>query len=327
MLSALSGMTLLVSIMYLIASFLNKELRFKTAITIARVVLVLSLFGLFSPFQVVPASSKGLLFTFGNLNNKVLDPGLNLRVPFIQDIKCITVRPIQLECDIPVGPAGAQTQDNQTIGSKIMIFYRYKAELLPVMWTKYGEDRLQSLIIQSTIESFKAIVGNHNIFDIPLNQDKIRTNTVTALRSKLTEYPIELTELKITNYDWSDEFDKQIQETMHRAQQVKQKEQELLITEQEAQKKVKTAEADKQALITTAEGEKAAAILMAEAKAAEGEGIKKYNQAVQANMELELKIRQLEIERIRAEKWNGQYVPVNNYGPIPISSNSGVLPK
>ena len=138
------------------------------------------------------------------------------------------------------------------------------------------------------------------------------------MKAKMAEYPIEITEVKILNYDWSDVFDAQIEQTMTKTQEVKGKAQELLIAEQEAQKVVKTAEANKQALITEAEGEKEAARLNAEAKALEGEGIRKYNQSVQANMNLELKIRELEIAKIKAERWNGQYVPTNNYGPIPV---------
>lgn len=38
-------------------------------------------------------------------------------------------------------------------------------------------------------------------------------------------------------------------------------------------------------------------------------------------MELEIELKKLEIEKIKAEKWNGQYVPINNYGPIPVSRN------
>jgi len=151
----------------------------------------------------------------------------------------------------------------------------------------------------------------------------------------LKQYPVILTDMKLTNYDWSDEFDKQIALTMEKAQQVKQKDQELQITQLEAQKKVKEAEAEKTALITKAEGEKQAtitaaeaekqaAILGADAKAAEGEGIRKYNQSLAATLEIQLQLRKLDIEMTRVQKWNGQYVPNNRYGPIPVDTKGGI---
>jgi hypothetical protein len=39
-------------------------------------------------------------------------------------------------------------------------------------------------------------------------------------------------------------------------------------------------------------------------------------------MELELKLKTLEIEKILAEKWNGVRVPQNNYGPIPVFTSN-----
>ncbi|MBL8028004.1 MAG: hypothetical protein JNL74_16405 [Fibrobacteres bacterium] len=272
------------------------------------------------PFDIVPTGNKGLLFTFGSISNNIKEPGLVFRLPFIQEIKLITLRPIQLDYRVDVGPSGAITKDNQTIGATIVFFYKYNENSLVEMYTKYGEEKIKSIVTKTGLESFKMDIGNYDIFSLPVRQEEIRRNTLAMVREKMASYPVEITELKITNYDWSDEFDRQISETMHRAQQVKQKEQELLITEQEARKKVKTAEADKQALITTAEGEKAAAQLRADAKALEGDGIRKYNEAVQKNMQLEIQIRKLEIEKIKAEKWNGQYVPTNNYGPIPLST-------
>ena len=133
------------------------------------------------------------------------------------------------------------------------------------------------------------------------------------IAQKLEKYPVILVELKITNYDRSDKFDAQIEETMSRAQEVKQKELEVLIQEQEAQKQVKTAEAGKQSMILLAEGKKEKSKLEAEAKALEGEGIRKYNEEIAKSQELEIELRKLDIEKLKAEKRNGQYVPNNMY--------------
>jgi regulator of protease activity HflC (stomatin/prohibitin superfamily) len=270
--------------------------------------------------KVIPSDSRGLRFTFGAISQQALKPGLHFNIPLAQNIKTVTIRPLEVNTKIEVNSDGAITKDNQTIGSEIALFYIYKEDALPLMWKDFGEEKLKSIALKSTTESFKAQVGRYDIFELPLSQDSIRLKTLKQIRSMVANYPITITELKITNYDWSDDFDAQIKETMNRSQQVKQKEQELLITEQESQKVVKKAEADKTALITTAEGEKAAAELRAEAKALEGEGIRKYNESIAKTIELEIKLRQLKIEEIKAERWNGQFVPTNNYGPIPVQT-------
>jgi prohibitin 2 len=322
MISFLSFFALLVVIALIVkCHVISPKLKNVCPKSLASMLVVVCLIGILSPFKIIDAGHVGVVKSFGNVT-KVVNSGIVFKIPFVQVIESITIQPIQMDQSIEVGSGGAITKDNQTVGGHMVFFYKYKEDQMENIYRNYGLKRIENIVKNAGIETFKQEIGTYAIFEIPTSQSKIQSNIVNNIRQKISEYPIEITDLKIVNYDWSDEFDVQIQKTMSRAQEVKQKEQELLIAEHESQKIVKVAQADKQAAITKAEGEKEAAILNAEAKAAEGEGIKKYNQSVQANMDLEIKIRQLEIERIKAEKWNGQYVPTNNYGPIPVQMGS-----
>jgi len=273
------------------------------------------------PLVTVKAGTRGLLFNFDAIQETTLDQGLHFRAPW-QRIEAITTQPVQLSHEIPVNAAGAITKDNQTIGVSTVLFYRYDENRLVEVRKDWGADKITSQLQSALNESFKEIIGAYTIFDIASRQEELRGKVWDRISQKVRDqnYPVNLSELRIQNYDWSDAFDAQINATMQAAQQVKKAEQELMLTEQQAQKKVKEAEADKAALIAQAEGEKAAAALRAEAKALEGEGIRKYNLAVQANMELEVKLRQLEIEMELAKRWNGQKVPDQVFSPIPFSS-------
>ncbi len=289
--------------------------------TIVVVVIIVALVAL--SITVIPSSSKGLKFTLGSISDTILEPGMHFKIPLVQTIEVVTIRPLQLNYYIEVGKGGAITKDNQTIGADIIAFYKYKAHDLVDMWQDFGEEKMKSLVSNAITEGFKIVIGRYTIFELPISQEKIVKDSFDVIKGRLADYPVELTDLKVVNYDWSDEFDKQIQETMRKAQEVKQKEQELLITELDAQKKVKQAEADKLATIAIAEGEKQSALLRADAKKVEGEAIRIYNESISRNMQLELELRKLAIEEKRVEKWNGQYVPNNNYMPVPY--NYGVV--
>lgn len=286
-------------------------------------ILFIAVFLMINPVVQVKAGSKGLVYSWGAVQDELLDQGLHFRVPIMQSIKEIPLTVQSVEHKVPVGEDGAITSDNQTIGADLALYYRWDQNRLVEIVKTENFDSVENRLRSALKQSFKEGIGTYTIFEVATKQEEIRGRVWERLTKITSNYPVEITELRIQNYDWSERFDQQIQATMDRAQQVKQAEQDLLLTEQNAQKQVKLAEAEKSALIAKAEGEKAAAILRAEAKAAEGEGIRKYNQSVQANMELEIRLRQLEIQKIEAEKWNGQYVPVNNYGPIPIQN--GVL--
>jgi len=301
-------------------------------------VIVFMLLSIFWPFKIIDATERGLRFRFGSLQEKVEEDGLAWRIPIYERIEAVNIQPIQLDHRVAVNSDGAITKDNQTIGADMTIFYKYKQNELVRMWRDFGKDNIKSIINQTLRETFKAVVGKYDIFQLAMTQDEIRAKVWDELQVKLASYPFEVTELKIVNYDWSEAFDAQISETMSRAQQVKQKEQEKLMAEQEAGKGIVQAEAQKKIAITTAEGEKQAVItkaegvkesakLMADAKALEGEGIKKYNESVATNWDIELKKMQLNIDLKKVEKWNGQYVPNNMYGPIPFDTQGGVQGK
>ena len=308
-----------------LALFMSKSKDMPKLITLGvRVVAAILLILALNPLVIVRSGYHGLKFTFGSVQKKELTPGINIRIPIIQEVKSIDIRPQQENMTIEVGTNGALTKDNQTVGSTMTFFFKYKPGELALMWQSFGSDQIAQIVSKSAAEAFKSVIGKYEIFDVPTKQTQIRNEVMKLVIERLANYPVDFTDLQILNYDWSESFDLQISQTMERAQKVKQATQDLLITEQNAQKQVKEAEAAKLATIAQAEGEKAAAILLAEAKMAEGEGIRKYNESIEKNKALELEFRRLEIEKIKAGLWDGAYVPNNMYGPIPVNTQGGV---
>ena len=291
---------------------MNKEenytwLKWLIGLFVAVVVLVA-----FRPFTTVKSTERGVVYKFGAVNSKLWE-GLHFVIPFVESVKKIPITPQEMDLELPVAENGAITKDNQTIGANISIFYRFNdAEILDLA-KNYGVDIVKQKVQKDTLEAFKQAIGQNTIFDVAQNQEKIRSQVKKMTNEKIGEYPVVIDDIKISNYDWSEEFDNQIASTMKIAQEAKQQEQQLKKVEIEAQQAVKKAEANKEA-----------ERLNAEAMELKGKGGRAYNDAItsnQRNMELEIQLKKLEIEKIKAEKWNGQYVPINNYGPIPVSRN------
>lgn len=291
---------------------MNKEenytwLKWLIGLFVAVVVLVA-----FRPFTTVKSTERGVVYKFGAVNSKLWE-GLHFIIPLVESVKKIPITPQEMDLELPVAENGAITKDNQTIGANISIFYRFNdAEILDLA-KNYGVDIVKQKVQKDTLEAFKQAIGQNTIFDVAQNQEKIRSQVKKMTNEKIGEYPVVIDDIKISNYDWSEEFDNQIASTMKIAQEAKQQEQQLKKVEIEAQQAVKKAEANKEA-----------ERLNAEAMELKGKGVKAYNDAItsnQRNMELEIQLKKLEIEKIKAEKWNWQYVPINNYGPIPVSRN------
>ena len=282
-------------------------LKWVIGLFVAVVLLIVS-----RPFTTVKSTERGVVYKFGAVNSKLWE-GLHFVIPFVESVKKIPITPQEMDLELPVAENGAITKDNQTIGANISIFYRFNdAEILDLA-KNYGVDIVKQKVQKDTLEAFKQAIGQNTIFDVAQNQEKIRSQVKKMTNEKIGEYPVVIDDIKISNYDWSEEFDNQIASTMKIAQEAKQQEQQLKKVEIEAQQAVKKAEANKEA-----------ERLNAEAMELKGKGVRAYNDAItsnQRNMELEIQLKKLEIEKIKAEKWNWQYVPINNYGPIPVSRN------
>ena len=266
------------------------------------------------PFTTIDSSERGIVYRFDAVQDNVLTEWFHMLTPFVDSVKTVPIVPTSMEVNIPVDSQGAITKDNQTIGVDMTMFYRFPEPDLVNIAKNYGFDMIKTKITRDLNEAFKQVIGTYTIFDVASKQEEIRALVISGLVTKIGEYPVIIDDVKITNYDWSQSFDDQIAMTMQIAQEAKQQEQQLNKIEIEAQQQVVKAQANFDA-------EK----LNAEAQKVKWEGIRDYNAAITANpknMELELKLKQLEIEKLRVEKWNGVYVSTNNYGPIPVSTST-----
>jgi regulator of protease activity HflC (stomatin/prohibitin superfamily) len=287
-------------------------------------VVVIALLIIFNPLSCVGPNERGVKILFGAVKEAILKPGMQVHIPFVETIRKYSIVPSVVTLEIPVGASGAITKDNQTVGVEVTIFWRYMEERINEIAKNYTEDRLKGIIRTTGEAAVKSAIGQYTIFDLAINQNQIAEKIRISMVDSLVSYPITLTELKLTNYDWSEEFDRNIQDTMNQTQKVKMKEQELETARLESQKMVASAEAKKNAEIAIAEGEKEQARLRSEAKIIEGNALKEYNKALAENLSIEIRIRELEIEKLKIEKWDGKYVPNNMYGPIPFDTRGGV---
>lgn len=288
------------------------------------VVLAVIAAAVYGSVSVVAPNERGVQVTLGEVTGNVLEPGMHYHPPFISTIKKYSIVPKGMNVTFSVGKDGAITKDMQTVGSQVTVFYRYDAARIMDAVKKYSEAVLENAITRSLVASVKESVGKYSIYSLVEDQDQITVDVTNSLKEKLSEYPIEVTQLTISNWDWSDDFDKNIKETMNRTQQVRQAEQDLKLAETNAQKQVAEAEAAKKAAEQTAEGELIKAQKAAEAKRVEADALAYYNAKVAQNYQVEIRLKELEIELEKAKKWDGRQVP--EYVPLTASGAIVTLP-
>lgn len=274
---------------------------------------VFALIVMFSAFFTIKSTERGVLSTFGKVE-KVLQPGLHTKIPFVQSVDKYTLVPQEYRLVVPVnGDAAALSKDNQSLGYTAVIQYQYNENEILKIASQWSRDRLVENIKNEFIFATKSAVAAYSSSDVASNQLPIAANIKKICIDFFTStnVPVLITNTTIDSWDWSDDFDTMIKETMKKQQEVKQKEAEVEIATQEAQKTVVSAQAALDAAKLTAESTR----VTADAEAYKNRQISQNAAQQQAQWKHEE-------EMARLEKWDGHYVPTNNYGPIPVQSGS-----
>ena len=272
--------------------------------------------------SVISPNERGIQVTLGQVEGDVIQPGMKFHAPFITQIRKFRLEPKTYEVSFSCGSDGAITKDMQTVGSTVAVRYVYDEKRIMDIVTRYQNDAIiQGAMRDNVKASLKETVGQYSIYDLVEKQNEVTTKVAQAMLTRMADYPIDISQTTITNWDWSDDFDKQIKETANRAQEVKKAEQDLKLAEQQAQKQVKEAEAKKAAAEQEAEAELIKAQKAAEAKRVEADALAYYNAKVAQNYQVEIRLKELEIQLERAQRWDGRQVP--EY--VPLTAAGGIV--
>ncbi len=277
---------------------------------------------LMGTFEVIGPSERGVKVTLGTVDNEVLEPGVVFKCPFITEVRTFVLQPKTYEVTFDVGDNGAITKDMQTVGATVAVRYCYDETRILDIVTRYAKDEVIESAMKDNIKaSLKETTGKYSIYSLVEEQNKVTDEVSKAILIRMQDFPIKIAQTTITNWDWSDDFDKQIKETANRTQQVKQAEQEANIAAAQAQKLVKQAEAEKQAAelqaqatYITAQGHANAQKVWADAE---------FYAAQQLSKAREMKLSEWkhEEEMLRLKQWDGRQVP--NY--IPLTAAGGMV--
>lgn len=260
-------------------------------IIIGGVIAAIAVIVLAQSCTVVHQRERGVLYTFG-VANHVVEPGLVFKAPFAQSIKKYSIAPKTYEVTFPVGQDGAITRDMQTVGTTVNVKYSFDDQKIMDIAMFYGDSVVESAMKSNIKASVKETVGTYSIYDLVERQSEVTEKVASAILGRMSAYPIKISQTTITNWDWSDDFDRQIKETANRTQQVKQAEQEANIAEAKAQIKVREANAN----------------LEAEAKKIAADAQAYENQRIAQNLNVMQAQWNYEIQKLKYEKWNGKEV-------------------
>ncbi len=269
---------------------------------------VVVLLAAFWPFRSVPTGSRGVLTQFGAI--KQIEPeGLVLVMPW-QRLALFSIRAESAQID----NADGSTSDQQPVKVSLTVRYSISPDKVSEVYEKYSHDGdLSSYVQTATQEVFKAVTARYNAPDLIAKRSQVSSDINQALRQKLDMYGAQVINIDMRNFSFSDTYMHAINEKVTQEQLRLAAENKVKTVEAEQRAKVVTAEAEANALKAQADGEAYATVKAATAQA---EALRVQNEALAKSKEV-LELRRIEVERVKAEKWDGK-LPQNIYAGAPI---------
>ena len=213
-------------------------------IVIAAAIVLLAVLVLANCFTIVGAGHTGVVVTLGKVNDGVLQEGLHIKAPFIQNVVKIDNRIVKLEVDTE-----AFSKDLQTVATTLAINYRVDTAKSYSIYKNIGANYEEVLVAPAVNEVLKAITAQYTAEESVTNRSLISDGLITGLNEKLNTIGLYITDVNIINFDFSEAFITAIEE------------------KQVAQQQLLKAETEKQTAITNAEAEAEAIRIKAEAEA------------------------------------------------------------
>jgi regulator of protease activity HflC (stomatin/prohibitin superfamily) len=273
-------------------------------------VLIVALLGvlLLWPFYSVPTGSRGVITQFGRIVG-IEGEGLTVLPPW-QKLSNFSIRAETADIENAEG----NTSDTQPVKVSLTVRYSIATDRVAEVFEKYSHDgNLASYVQTATQEVFKSVTARYTAPDLIAQRAKVSSDINAALREKLSLYGAQVINIDMRNFAFSESYmhainDKVTQEQLRLAADNK-----LKTVEAEQKQKVAIAEAEANAAKATADGEAYANLSIAKAQA---EALRVQNAALMQNKEV-LELRRIEVEKIKAEKWNGA-LPTAIYAGAPI---------
>jgi len=270
--------------------------------------ILIVLLHLLNPFHVVPTGYRGVSTQFGAIKS-IENEGLVILPPW-QKLDVFNVRAESAD----VSKAEGATSDQQPVSVSLTVRYSIQPDRVAEVYEKYSRDGdLSSYVQTATQEVFKAITARFTAPELISRRVEVSNEISDALKKKVSIYGANIINIDMRNFAFSESYMSAINQKTTQEQLKLVAENELKTVEAKQKQKVTIAEAEAQAQRATADGQAYSNLTLAEASA---KSLKVQNDALAQSHEV-LELRRIEVDKIKAEKWNGQ-LPQNIYAGAPI---------
>ena len=220
------------------------------AIVVVIILVVLAIIG--NPISIVGVGQRGVKVTLGKVSPQSYTEGVHFVTPFISKIHSMNVKTQKSNIATTVF-----TKDIQQARLTYVINYNLQAENAHHMYKQVGKEYKDTILIPIVEGTVKNIIGGWNASDLIANRAKATSDILFKLQEQLSDNFINVTDFQITDIDYSDTFEKAIEQKVTAEQEALKAKNVTVQVQEEARQKVIAAEAEARSISIKAQALKA----------------------------------------------------------------------
>jgi prohibitin 2 len=236
------------------------------AVTLGIVIILGGLF--FSMFTTVPAGQRGVVIRFGAVTGRILDEGLQTKVPFFDSVVKMSVQTQKYEAD-----ATSASGDLQDVNTTIALNWHLDPSMAADIYKNVGLEFIERLAAPAIQETVKQVTAKYIAEDLILKRDEVKNAITANLSERLLSRGIIIETVSITNFRFSETFTAAIEAKVSAEQAVLEAKNKLERVKVEAQQREEQARGEANARIAAAQGEAEYIRVVTEAQIAANQAI------------------------------------------------------
>jgi regulator of protease activity HflC (stomatin/prohibitin superfamily) len=217
---------------------------------IAGIVAVLSLFAFMDSSTMIGAGERGVVLRMGAVTDEILGEGFHFVAPVIKRVVEVDVRTRKMELKDYLSTVSKDLQDVKT---KIAVNYHPNPMKVNRIYQEYGHDVEERIIAPSILEGTKSITAKYTAEELITKRQQVTNDLKEALRGRMALSNIILTDVYITDFAFSKEFNAAIEAKVKAEQDAMREKNNLARVQFESQQKIVQAEAQAKAIKIQAE--------------------------------------------------------------------------
>lgn len=162
-------------------------------------------FTLMGMFTIIPAGKRGVVTRMSAVN-RVVDEGLNFKIPYVEGVKKMDVQTQKEQID-----ATAASKDLQNVATTVAINYNLEYDKVGELYRTVGVEYKVKIIDPAIQESVKAATAKYTAEELITKREEVRENIKTSIKDRLQREFINVTEVSIVNFNFSQSFETAIE--------------------------------------------------------------------------------------------------------------------